>query len=174
MSWHFSQALVAEYLGANSLDGEQYAPLKSNPTPQAYLCSDRMTAFSTRSLSGMTFAPLTEDLGAELLTWFRGAFPVRTSALQEKAKGLEESAADYGRKCGGSLARLCPNSFSWKTHQCLLFGGGKSYCRACLLGVCGAVGNFGSGSRQFGMRRRAILDCRYSDQRRNAGKRGRS
>ena len=31
MSWLFSQAQVAEFLRENSLDGEQFAPLKSTP-----------------------------------------------------------------------------------------------------------------------------------------------
>ena len=36
MSWLFSQALVEEYLGENSLDGEQSAPLSGNPIQQAF------------------------------------------------------------------------------------------------------------------------------------------
>lgn len=71
MSWHFSQALVEEYLVANSLGRKPFAPSKSSPTPQAYLSSDRMTAFSTRSLSGMIF--LESESFLELL----GAIPYK-------------------------------------------------------------------------------------------------
>lgn len=123
MSWHFSQALVAAYSAANSLDGEPSVPSKSTPTPLAYLCSDRMTAFSTRSLSGMIFVPLTADLGADVLTWFLAGFPAKTSVQRAKALELEESEAAFGLKCEGSFARYDPASSSWKTHQCLLLGG---------------------------------------------------
>ncbi len=124
MSWHFSRALVEEYSAANCLDGAQFAPSNGSHTPQAYLCSDRMTAFSTRSLYGMTFAPLTDDLGEALLTWFRGAFPAKTSVLPEKAQASRGNDQGYGKKWTESLARFCRESFSWKTHQCSLLGGG--------------------------------------------------
>ena len=40
MSWLFSQALVEEYLGENSLDGERCALLSGNPTQQVFLPPD--------------------------------------------------------------------------------------------------------------------------------------
>jgi hypothetical protein len=46
MSWLYSQALVAEYLGENFSDGEQSAPLNGNPIQQAYCAPDKMTDFS--------------------------------------------------------------------------------------------------------------------------------
>ena len=125
MSWHFSQALVEEYLQENCSDGEQCAPLKLNPMPRAFLSKDRMTAFSTRSLSGMTFAPLTESHGEELLTWFLGDFRAKTSASQEKEKEYREKDRDYGVKCGASLAKWDRQSYSWKTRQLLLFEEGR-------------------------------------------------
>jgi hypothetical protein len=117
MSWLFSRALVAEYWAANCSDGERFAPLSATHTPQAYLSPDKMTAFSRPSRFGMTFAPLTEDLGAELLTWFLAGFPAKTSALPEKAQALTESEADYGLKWSASLARFDRHSRSWKTVQ---------------------------------------------------------
>ena len=87
MSWLFSRVLVEEYLGESSSDGEQSAPSSGNPTPQAYLHPDRMTAFSRPSRFGMTFAPLTESRGAELLTWFLEGFRAKTLAQQEKEQG---------------------------------------------------------------------------------------
>ena len=71
MSWLFSQALVEEYLGENSLDGEQSAPLSGNPTQLAYCAPDKMTAFSRLSQSGMTYKHLTESRGEELLTLYQ-------------------------------------------------------------------------------------------------------
>jgi hypothetical protein len=123
MSWHFSQALVEEYLEANSLDGEQSAPWNTNPMPRLFSHSDKMMEFCNRSPFGMTCEPLTESHGEELLTWFLAGFPVKISALPEKEPELMGSAADYGKKCGGLLAKYDPVSRSWKTAQRLLFGG---------------------------------------------------
>jgi hypothetical protein len=67
MSWLFSQALVEEYLAGNFSDGEQSAPLNGNPTQQAYCAPDKMTDFSRLSRFGMTYKPLTESRGEELL-----------------------------------------------------------------------------------------------------------
>ena len=84
MSWLFSQALVAEYSAASCSDGARSALLSGSPTPRAFLPPDRMTAFSRPSRFGMTFGPLTDTLGAELLTWFREASRARTSAQPVK------------------------------------------------------------------------------------------
>ena len=122
MSWLFSQALVEEYLEGNSSDGEPSAPLNGNPTQLAYLPPDRMTAFSRLSRFGMTFKPLTEDRGKELLTLFLEAFPAKTSQPQEKARELTENDQGCGEKWHGWLAKYDPDSCSWKTPQCSLLG----------------------------------------------------
>ena len=83
MSWLFSQALVAEYSADTCLDGEQSAQSSGNPTQLAYLPPDRMTVFSRLSRFGMTFKPLTESRGEELLTSYLADFPARTSAPPE-------------------------------------------------------------------------------------------
>ena len=87
MSWLFSRVLVEEYLGENSLDGEQCAPSSGNPTPQVYLPPDKTIRFWNLSRYGMTCSPLTDDRGAELLTLFRAAFRARTLAQQAKEQG---------------------------------------------------------------------------------------
>ncbi len=84
MSWLFSRALVAEYLGENFSDGEQCVPLNGNPTPQAYLPSDKTTRFWNLSQYGMTCKPLTETRGEELLMLFRAGFRAKTLAVQGK------------------------------------------------------------------------------------------
>jgi hypothetical protein len=122
MSWLYSQALVAEYLGENFLDGEQSVPSNGNPTPQAYCAPDKMTAFSRLSRFGMTYKPLTDDLGKELLTSFLEAFPVKTSALQEKAQESQGNDQECGTTWRASLAKYDPDSCSWKTVQHSLFG----------------------------------------------------
>lgn len=122
MSWLYSRALVEEYSAATCSDGAPFAPLNGNPTPQAYLPPDKMTAFSRPSRFGMTFAPLTDDHGAALLTWFLAASRARTSAWPAKA---QESAANdqaYGLTWRGSLAKFDHASRSWKTAQLCLLG----------------------------------------------------
>ena len=84
MSWLFSQALVEEYLGVISLDGEQSAPLSGSNTQQAYCAPDKMTGFSRLSRFGMMFKPLTENLGKELLMLYLAGFHAKTSLRLER------------------------------------------------------------------------------------------
>jgi len=127
MSYLFSQALVAAYWPESCLDGEQSAPSNGSHTQLAYLPPDRMTAFLRLSRFGMTFRPLTEDRGAELLTLYLAAFRARTSALPEKAQALPASAAECGDTWRGSLARFDPNTSSWRTVQHSLLEDSQSY-----------------------------------------------
>ena len=122
MSWLFSQALVEEYLGDTCLDGEPSAPLSGNPTQQAYCAPDKMTVFSRLSRFGMTFKPLTESRGEELLTLFREDFHARTLVPQEKVQELTESEAECGEKWRASFTKYDPDTSLWKTHQCSLLG----------------------------------------------------
>jgi len=94
MSWLYSQALVEEYLGDTSLDGEQCALLSGNRTQQAYCAPDKMTVFSRLSRFGMTYKPLTDIPGEELLMSSVVAFHVRTLVRQEKAQELTENVAE--------------------------------------------------------------------------------
>jgi len=122
MSWLFSQALVEEYLAANSLDGEQSAPLSGKPIPQAYCAPDKMMDFSRLSRFGMTFKPLTDIPGEELSMSSVVAFHVRTLVPQEKAQELMENEAECGEKWLASFVKYDPDTSSWKTHQCSLLG----------------------------------------------------
>ena len=120
MSWLYSRVLVEEYLGDISLDGEQSVQLSGSNTQLAYCALDKMTGFSRLSRFGMTYKPLTENLGEELLTLFRGAFPVRTLVPQEKEQALQETDRVCGNTWPGLLARYDLNSHSWRTVQCSL------------------------------------------------------
>jgi len=122
MSWLFSQALVEEYLAANSLDGEPSVQLNGKPTQQAYCAPDKMMAFSRLSRFGMTFAPLMPDRGEELLTLFREDFHARTSVPQEKAQELTENDQECGEKWLASFVKYDHDLSLWKTHQCSLLG----------------------------------------------------
>jgi hypothetical protein len=117
MSWLFSQALVEAYSADTCSDGAQSAPSSGNPTPQAFLPLDRMTAFSRPSQFGMTFKPLTDGLGAAVLMWCQEVSRARTSASQAKEPALTEPAAECGDTWRGSLARFDPATSSWRTAQ---------------------------------------------------------
>ena len=127
MSWLYSQALVVEYLAASCSDGAPFAPLSGKPTPQAYCAPDRTTAHSRLSRFGMTCAPLTEDRGAELLTWYLAAFHAKTSAQQAEAQELRVKDRDCGVSLPGLLAKYDHDTRSWKTAQCLLSGDSEKY-----------------------------------------------
>jgi hypothetical protein len=71
----------------------------------------------------MTFEPLTADRGAAVLTSYLAAFPVRTSASQEKVPELTGNDLDCGAKWRESLARYDHGSHSWKTAQPSLLEG---------------------------------------------------
>ena len=72
-----------------------------------------------RSLSGMTFKPLTENRGEELLTSYLAAFPVKTSPAPEREQGSQEN----GHPCGHTWRELClkcdPDTSMLKTVRCL-------------------------------------------------------
>jgi hypothetical protein len=118
MSWLFSRVLVEEYLVENYSDGEQSAPLNGNPTQQAYCAPDKMTDFSRLSRFGMTYKPLTENRGEELLMLFRAGFHAKTFQQPGKAQGLTENDQECGVTWRGWLAKYDPDSSLWRTAQC--------------------------------------------------------
>ena len=122
MSWLYSQVLVEAFLEDTSLDGEQCVQSSGSSTPQAYCAPDKMTGFSRLSRFGMTFKPLTESRGEELLTLYREAFHAKTSQPQEKEQELKESNQECGEKWRGSFTKYDPDSSMWRTHQCSLLG----------------------------------------------------
>ena len=120
MSWLYSQALVEEYLGASCSDGEPSVQSNGNPIPQAFCVPDRMTKFSRLSRFGMTFAPLTDARGKELLTLYLAGFPARTSVPQDTVQASPAVDQDSGLKWQGLLGKYDHATRSWKTAQCSL------------------------------------------------------
>ena len=114
----YSQEQEAASLEAICLDGEQSVQSSGSITPQAYCAPDKMTGFSRLSRFGMTYKPLTEIRGEELLTLYRAVFPVRTFPLRDEAQGLTEKVPQCGITWRGWLAKFDQDSYSWKTAQC--------------------------------------------------------
>lgn len=117
MSWLFSQALVEEFSAATCSDGELSAQLNTNPTPQVFLPSDKTTGFWRLSRFGMTCAPLTDDRGAALLTWFLEASPAKTSVRQVLAPAWKANAVAFGLSSLASWAKFDPATCSLRTAQ---------------------------------------------------------
>lgn len=97
MSWLFSLALVEAFSEATCSDGARSVLSSGTPTPRAFLPLDRMTAFSRPSRFGMTFGPLTDALGEELLTWFLADSRARRLAPPPEVLTTRRT---FGRKCG--------------------------------------------------------------------------
>ena len=119
MSWLYSQALVEEYSEGICLDGAPSALSNGKHTQLPSWCSDKTMANCQLSQSGMTFKPLTEDLGEAVLMSFLEAFPARTLAAPAKAKASKESDHPCGNTWRESLEKFDLDTHTWKTHQCL-------------------------------------------------------
>jgi hypothetical protein len=117
MSFIYSQALVAASSPDSCLDTDASVPSSGIPTPKPCLWHDKTMDASRHSRFGMTCKPLTESLGAELLTLWLAGFPVKTSQSQGGAQESPESAAECGSIWRESLARFDPVTSSWKTAQ---------------------------------------------------------
>jgi len=102
----------------NSLVGTQCAPLNGNLIPQAYLSPDKMKGFSRLSQYGMTFKPLTESRGKELLMLYLEGFHVKTSAPLEKEQELKEQKVVCGNTWHGLLEKSNQLSLLSKTPLC--------------------------------------------------------
>jgi hypothetical protein len=79
-----------------------------------------MTGFSRLSRFGITFKPLTETRGEELLMLYLAAFHAKICPQQVQEKVLTENDQDSGKKWHGWLAKYNQDSCSWKTAQCSL------------------------------------------------------
>jgi hypothetical protein len=119
MSWHFSQALVAEFLEDTSLDGEPCAPLKSIRSV-GRRCSDArwMDAYRS-SLSGMTCRPSTASRGEGASMSSVAGFPARTFPSPGVVPELMAHAPASGHIWQELSVKYDLDSSSWRTHRCL-------------------------------------------------------
>jgi len=119
MSWHYSQALVAEYSQAKNLDGVVCAQSNLNSSSAKDSCSGKTKDTLNHFQFGMTSAHLTENHGVELLTWFRAVFHAKTFHQQEKEKESKAKDQGYGMKWRELSAKYSLDTFGWKTHRSL-------------------------------------------------------
>ena len=119
MSWHFSQALEAEYSAGSCSDGAQSAPSSGTGMHGTFWSPGKTTDVLNPSRSGMTFKPLTDTHGEAVLMSYLEASRARTSLPLEKVPGSKASEAVCGSTWRESSVKYCRNSSSWKTHQCL-------------------------------------------------------
>jgi hypothetical protein len=119
VSWLFSQALVAESLGENCLDGKPSVQSKSTATAPVYYVGDKTKEFSRLSRFGMTLQPLTADRGEALLKSFRAAFLAKTFQQPEEEQALPENVRDSGVRWRELSVKYDQDLSSWRTHRCL-------------------------------------------------------
>lgn len=119
MSWHFSQALVEEYLEASCSDIELSVQSRTTLTHGMFWLPGKTTDVCPRSRSGMTYAPLTDTHGGVLLTLFREAFRARTFPQLAKEPGSRESGQGFGKKWHELSVKYDPDTSGWKTLHCL-------------------------------------------------------
>lgn len=119
MSWLFSQALVAESLGENCLDGKPSVQSKSTATAPVYYVGDKTKEFSRLSRFGMTLQPLTADRGEALLTSFQEVFLAKTFQQPAEEQVSPENVRDSGVRWRELSVKYDQDLSSWKTHQCL-------------------------------------------------------
>lgn len=117
MSWIYSQALAVAYSATKSTGGEPSAPSSVTHTHKPCLSRDKTTDRLSPSRYGPTCERLTADRGAELLTVYLAAFPVRIFPLREHAKESTAIDLDSGGSLPASFAKFCPDSCLWKTPQ---------------------------------------------------------
>ena len=120
MSYIYSRALVEESSAVNYSDIKLCALLNGSHTHKPCLWHDKTMEPSRLSRFGMTCKPLTENLGAELLTSWQEGFRAKTFQSPEKAQGLTENEVECGNTWRGWLAKYDQATFSWKTAQCSL------------------------------------------------------
>lgn len=117
MSWHFSQAVAAEFLAGSYLGGELFALWKSMPHAPDDSCSDKMKGTCHHSPYGIMFVPSEAATARFILMLYREASHVAGSVREDLVPGSPTPTVRCGSTKPESLARYDPDSHSWKTHQ---------------------------------------------------------
>jgi hypothetical protein len=127
MSWLFSRALVEEFLPASCLETERSAPLRLTATQHPFLRNDKTMDCSRFSRFGATCEPLTESLGAALLTAFLAGSRAKTSPWPDVATDWMEVDLVSGVTSHGLFATLSRDGSEWRTPQCSLLEGSDKF-----------------------------------------------
>lgn len=127
VSLRCSLARVEGYSEESSSGGEPSALSKSTLTAGGFSCSAKMMDAWSRFQSGQTSEPSMAVRGMALSMSSAADFPAKTSAPQDQVPALPESDLACGPRWPESFARFSPDTFSWKTRQCLLLGGLESF-----------------------------------------------
>jgi len=127
MSWHCLQAQEEASWEGSCLDGAPSALLNMMPMRGESCSPDNATDACQDSPSGTTSAHSMEGHGKVTSTSFQAGSHARTSAPQERAQESPGSGQGYGERWPESLAKWDPDTSSWKTRQCSLFGGLESF-----------------------------------------------
>lgn len=119
-----AQGQGADCSDQKSSGSEPSVPLRLNPTVLGFYVSDKMTDHCLYSQFGIMFAPLTENLGRELLTLSQQDSHARTSlSVTLIESDFLEKRVRYSLTYLESFARLSPDGSYWKTPLCLLDSG---------------------------------------------------
>jgi hypothetical protein len=104
MSFHYSRALVEDYLQVCSSDTILYALSNEMNTVLRFSFNGKTNELYLRSPFGTTYARLMEDRGVELWTWFLEDSPAKRSLVQQEVETLLKKT--YGERCVGLSERL--------------------------------------------------------------------
>jgi hypothetical protein len=88
--------------------------LSGNPTQQAYCSPDKMTECSRLSRYGMTYKPLTEDRGEELLMSYLAAFHARHLRSRKRSRNRRRAVRDVARNGTDHSRSTTSDSSLWK------------------------------------------------------------
>ena len=125
-NWHYSQALEAAYLAANSSDGEPSVPSNGQNPNGKTSWTDKTTDASNPSQSGTMCKPSMANRGLDWWMSSLAASRAKTSAPPEMEQGLMEKSQGCGNTWRESYLKYDLLTHSWKTHQLSLFGGLES------------------------------------------------
>ncbi len=132
MVWLYVPELEAlnSDLNESSLISEPWLSWRGKPSqPQTWSKRWKRGGW-IRRLSGLTYEPSTANLGAE--KWIL-SLPDSHASLSASLESVKESkiAATFGPRFQGSLARLDPQSLSWRTSQVSLMPPGWVSLETC-------------------------------------------
>src|SRR3990167_7401735 len=120
MSWHFSLALVGEFLEANCLDTESCALLKTSRIAEKSCYGDKRRVSSKPFRSGMTCEPSTGSRGVE--SWIASLRDFHASRFRSQESDGEPTMNETcGLTPSALLAKYDLDTHSWRTFQGCLF-----------------------------------------------------